>query len=412
MRQSLLFTQAIRSSPKDEVSRNGKLLVQAGFIKKEMAGVFSFLPLGFRVLKKIESIIRQEMNALGAQEILMPALQPKENWQKTGRWETMTDLFKIKDTTGRDFALGPTHEEIVVPLVKQFLSSYKDLPFAVFQIQDKFRSELRTKSGLLRGREFLMKDMYSFHRDPEDLQNFYDKVAEAYKKIWQKVGIGHLTYLTFASGGTFSKYSHEFQTITPYGEDTIYLDEEKKLAVNKEVLTDEILAELGLPKKKLVEKKAIEVGNIFNLKLKYTEAFDVKYKDEKGELRPVYMGCYGIGLGRVLGTIVEVLADDKGLVWPKAVAPFFVHLIALQPAVYSQAEKYYEELKKSGFEVLFDDRDLSAGEKLVESDLLGIPVRMVVSERNKDKIELKPRTAATAKLFSFPEVINFLKAYD
>jgi len=412
MRQSLLFTEAKREAPKDEVSLNAKLLIQAGFIKKEMAGVYSFLPLGLKVLKKIENIIREEMNAVGGQEILMPALQPKEPWQKTGRFETMTDLFKLKDMADRDFVLGPTHEEIVVPLAAEFINSYKDLPFAVYQIQGKFRSELRAKSGLLRGREFIMKDMYSFHRDPEDLQKFYDLVAKSYKKIFDRVGIGEKTFITFASGGTFSKYSHEFQTLTPYGEDTIYLDKKKNLAVNKEVFNDAVLEDIGLERRDLIEEKSIEVGNIFLLKVKFTEAFGVKYKNEKGECQPVFMGCYGIGLPRLMGTVVEVLADDKGLVWPKGIAPFLVHLVALQPGVLPQAEKIYEELSKQNREVLFDDRSLaSPGEKLVESDLLGLPARLVLSERNKDKIEVKLRNEAESKLLSQSGALKFVKEY-
>ena len=412
MRQSQLFTRTKKEPPRDEVSINARLLIQAGFIKKEMAGVFSFLPLGLRVLKKIENIIRKEMNLLGGQEILMPALHSKEPWLKTGRWETMTDLYKLKDSADREFALGGTHEEIVVPLVAEFLSSYKDLPFAVYQIQDKFRSELRAKSGLLRGREFFMKDMYSFHRSVADCESFYEKVALAYKRIFDQVGIGRMTFMTFASGGLFSKYSHEFQTITPYGEDTIYLGEAKGLAVNREVNTPDVLKDIGLDEEKLVEKKAIEVGNIFQLKVRFTEAFDVKIKDETGKLEPVYMGCYGLGLPRIMGTVVEVLSDEHGMAWPKNIAPYAVHLIALQKEVLPEAESFYEELKKSGVEVLFDDRgEKSSGEKLVESDLFGLPIRLVISERNKGKIEIKIRTEKESRLLEKNEAINFIKNY-
>ncbi|MDP2789482.1 MAG: aminoacyl--tRNA ligase-related protein, partial [bacterium] len=358
MRQSKLFTRTKKEAPSDEVSKNAEFLMRGGFIHKEMAGVYSFLPLGFRVLKKIENIIREEINKAGGQEIFMSTLQPKENWEQTGRWNTLDILYKVKDSTGRESALGPTHEEIVVPILKNYVSSHKDLPVAVYQIQNKFRMEARPKSGVLRGREFLMKDMYSFHTTQADFEKFYEEMKNVYKTIFTRVGIGHITYLTFASGGTFSKYSHEFQTIAPAGEDTIYIDEEKGIAVNKEVFDGEVLNQLGLTKEKLVEQRAIEVGNIFNLKTKYSEPFDLHFMDEKGEKHTVLMGCYGIGLTRLLGTVVEALADDKGMIWPESIAPFAVHLLILgaDQDVSVEAEKVYEHLTKNGIEVLFDDR--------------------------------------------------------
>ena len=329
MRQSILFTKTRKEAPTDEVSKNAELLIRGGFIHKELAGVYSYLPLGLRVLKKIENIIREEMNKVGGQEVLMSSFQPKENWEKTGRWEAMGDLYKVSDASGREVALGPTHEEIVVPILKNYISSHKDFPIYIYQIQNKFRMELRAKSGMLRGREFMMKDMYSFHISQEDFEKFYNQMKDVYKNIFRKVGIGHLTYMTFASGGTFSKYSHEFQTITPFGEDTIYVDEASSIAVNKEVLSDEVLSQLNLVKEKLVEEKAIEVGNIFDLKTKYSEPFDLSYTDPKGEKHIVLMGCYGIGLGRLIGTVVEVLSDDKGIIWPESIAPYALHLLAL-----------------------------------------------------------------------------------
>ncbi len=329
MLQSKLFTKTRKESPADEVSKNAELLIKASFINKEIAGVYSFLPLGFRVLKKIENIIRDEMDKAGGQEVLMPAFHPKENWEKTGRWDSMDDLYKVKDSSGREVALAPTHEELVVPLLQQYISSYKELPQSVYQIQNKFRMELRSKSGILRGREFLMKDMYSFHSNSEDLKNYYEKMKGVYKNVFQRVGIGHVTYLTFASGGSFSKYSHEFQAITSAGEDTIYLDENTGIAVNKEVYNDEVLADLGIVKENLVERKAIEVGNIFELNTKFSDPFDFKFKDEEGKSHTVIMGCYGIGVSRLMGTVVEVLADDKGMIWPEAIAPFKVHLIGI-----------------------------------------------------------------------------------
>jgi prolyl-tRNA synthetase len=414
MRQSKLFTKTRKEAPADEVSKNAEFLIRGGFVHKEMAGVYSYLPLGLLVLRKIENIIREEMNKIGGQEVLMSSFQPKDNWEKTGRWEAMDDLYKVGDSSGREVALGPTHEEIVVPILKNFITSYKDFPVTVYQIQNKFRMELRAKSGMLRGREFIMKDMYSFHTSQEDFENFYEKMKDVYKTVFDRVGIGHLTYLTFASGGTFSKYSHEFQTITGAGEDTIYLDEASGVALNKEVLNDEVLAQLKLNKEKLVEHKSIEVGNIFDLKTKYSAPFDLSYTDPKGEKHVVLMGCYGIGLGRLMGTVVEALSDDKGIIWPESIAPFAVHLLALgeDEAVLKEADKTYESLVKAGVEVLFDDRaGISAGEKFSDADLLGMPYRAVVSARSlkENGIEIKKRTEEKGKIVTLPELLKLLK---
>ena len=417
VRQSRLFTKTRKDAPADEVSRNAELLIRGGFIHKEMAGVYSYLPLGLRVLEKIGNIIREEMNKAGGQEVLLSSFHPKENWEKTGRWEAMTDLYKVSDTSGREVALGPTHEEIIVPILKNFVTSYKDLPVAVYQIQNKFRMELRAKSGILRGREFMMKDMYSFHATPEDFEEFYNKMKDVYKTIFQRVGIGHLTYLTFASGGTFSKYSHEFQTLTAVGEDTIYVDEEKGVAVNKEVLNSEVLKQLNLTKEKLAERKAIEVGNIFDLKTKYSQPFDLSFTDEKEQKHTVLMGCYGIGLGRLMGAVVEVLSDDKGIIWPESIAPFAVHLLSVVEGekISAEAEKVYESLLKANVEVLFDDRTgMSAGEKFADSDLLGIPYRAVISARSikEGGIELKKRDEAKGKIIELDELLKSIKSHS
>lgn len=415
MKQTHLFTKTRKEAPSDEVSRNAEFLIRAGFIHKEMAGVYSYLPLGLKVLKKIENIIREEMNKVGGQEILMSSLQPKENWEKTGRWDSMDDLYKVSDSSGREVALGPTHEEIVVPILKNYISSHKDFPLYVYQIQNKFRMELRAKSGILRGREFIMKDMYSFHTSKEDFEEFYNKMKDTYKTIFQRVGIGHLTYMTFASGGTFAKYSHEFQTLTPVGEDTIYVDEAGAVAVNKEVLNDEVLSQFNLTKEKLIEQKSIEVGNIFDLKTKYSEPFDLSYTDLSGEKHTVLMGCYGIGLGRLLGTVVEVLSDDKGIIWPESIAPFQVHLLALgeSESVSKEAKKVYETLQKNNIEVLFDDRkEISAGEKFADADLLGMPFRVVISERSMKEggLELKKRKEEKGEIVSEEELLKILKS--
>ena len=402
MRQSKLFTKTIKDAPKDEVSINAGLLIKAGFVDKLMAGAYSYLPLGLKVLDKIKNIVRQEMDAIDGQEILMPALNPKENWQKTGRWDSLDILFKTKGANDKEYALAPTHEEVVSPLAKKIIFSYKDLPFYVFQIQDKFRNELRAKSGILRTREFLMKDLYSFHADQKDLDAYYEKVAKAYVNIFKECGIGKTTYRTLASGGSFSKYSHEFQTVTDAGEDVILVCKKCSMAINKEIISENKTC----PKcggSEYEEKKAVEVGNIFNLGTKYSLPFDLKFRDKDGSEKPVLMGCYGIGLSRLLGAIVEVCHDEKGIVWPKSVAPFLVHLISIEKnnKVENAVKKIYTDLQKRNINVLYDDRaDKTAGEKFAEADLIGIPYRVVVSEKTlaKNSVEVKERSKKSVKL--------------
>ncbi len=412
-RQSKLFTKTKKEAPSDEVSKNAELLTRGGFIHKEMAGVYTYLPLGLRVVKKIENIIRDEMNSVGGQEVSMTALQNREIWKKSERWsdEVVDNWFKTKLKNDTELGLGFSHEEPLVNLLGQFVSSYKDLPLAIYQFQTKFRNELRAKSGILRGREFLMKDMYSFHTSQEDFDNFYDKMKEVYKSIYKKAGIGHITYMTFASGGVFSKYSHEFQTITSAGEDTIYVDEATGVAINQEVYNDEVLANLNLTKENLVENKAIEVGNIFPLKDKFSKPFDLSFTDEKGEKHTIIMGCYGIGLGRLMGTVVEALSDDKGIIWPESIAPYKIHLLVLgdDEKVSSEAEVLYEKLVKNNTEVLFDDRiGMSAGEKFADADLLGIPVRVVVSARSLKEggVEIKKRTEEKGKIITVDDLLK------
>lgn len=412
MRQSELFTRTRKEAPKDEVSTNARLLVRAGFADKLMAGVYTLLPLGMRVYRKIEDIIRREMDAVGGQEILMPSLQPKANWEKTGRWKTYDSLFRFMSYyTKGEYALGPTHEEVVVPLVQAQNLSYKDFPVSVYQIQTKFRDEARAKSGLLRGREFSMKDLYSFHTNEKDLDSYYEKVKNSYFKIFREVGLGGVTYLTFASGGSFSKYSHEFQTLSDAGEDIIYLCSKCKVAVNKEIIGEQ----KGCPEcgqKKLTEEKAVEIGNIFKLKTKYSSAFGLKFKDEKGKEGDVIMGCYGIGLTRLLGAIVEVHHDEKGIVWPESVAPFQVHLARLgqDAKVLEFADDVYRKLVAKDVEVLYDDRDVSAGEKFADADLIGISYRVVVSSKTleKKKVEVKKRGEKGEKLMNIEEVIKVI----
>lgn len=413
MRQSQFFIKTRKEAPADEVAKNAKLLIRAGFVDKLQAGVYTYLPLGLRVLKKIEQIIREEINKEGGQEILMPSLHPKELWQTTGRWDSMDDLYKVTDASGRENALGATHEEVVVPLVKQFISSYRDLPFSVYQFQNKFRMELRAKSGILRGREFIMKDQYSFHTTEEDMKVYYEKMKKAYTRIFERMGIGARTYLTYASGGSFSKYSHEFQTLTEAGEDTIYICDDCHIAINEEIIEDQHHVCPICGSEKLRTEKSVEVGNIFELKTKYSAPFNLTYKDETGADQTVVMGCYGIGLGRVLGTVVEVFGDDKGLVWPRAIAPFTVHLVEIPSAdanVRVEAEKLYSELTARGVEVLWDERDLRAGEKFAESDLLGIPFRVVVSEKTLagKTLEVKERISGEVSMCTRDELFQTL----
>jgi prolyl-tRNA synthetase len=392
MKQSQLFTKTRREAPKDEVAKNAQLLIRAGYIHKEMAGVYSYLPLGLRTLNKIVGIIREEMNAIGGQEVHLTALQDKKLWETTNRWDdkVVDNWFKTELKNGSSVGLGFTHEEPLTALMKDHIRSFRDLPKAVYQFQTKFRNEERAKSGILRGREFLMKDLYSFNVDEEAHAEFYEKATEAYIRIYDRLGIGAETYKTFASGGSFAKYSHEFQTLTEAGEDTIYVDEKRHIAVNKEVLNDEVLGSLKLKKGDLIERKAVEVGNIFSLGTKYSEPLGLVFKDTEGKSKPVFMGSYGIGPGRVMGTIVEIHADEKGLVWPEAVAPFNVHLVAIFDKnvadggvgkVKKAADDLYAKLTKKGIEVLYDDRDVSAGEKFGDSDLIGIPRRYVISEK-------------------------------
>jgi prolyl-tRNA synthetase len=417
MKTSQLFTKTRKDAPADEVSKNAQLLIRAGYIYKEMAGVYTMLPLGLIVLNKIEQIIREEMNAIGGQEMLLTTLQQSSSWEASGRWDdkVMDVWFRTKLSNGTELGLAPTHEEPLTDIMKNHITSYKDLPKYVYQFQTKFRNELRSKSGLMRGREFLMKDLYSFCRDKAEHDKFYEICAEAYHKIYDRLGIGDITYRTFASGGSFSKYSDEFQTLSPVGEDTVYVHEAKKLAINSEVFSDEVLKDLGLDKKDLVEKKAVEVGNIFTLGAKYSEALDLKYVAEDGSEKLVFMGSYGIGPSRVMGLLAEHFADENGLAWPMTVAPYQVYLVAVGESeeVKNASNKLYEELSEKGIEVLYDDRDVRPGEKFADADLLGIPVRLVVSDKTlaNESVELKNRTSKEVSIVKITEIADLLYKY-
>lgn len=407
MLQSKLFTKTRKEAPADEVSKNAQLLIRAGYVHKEMAGVYAYLPLGLKVLNNIIQVIREEMNAIGGQEVTLTALQEKETWEPTNQWDdNQVDVwFKTHLKNGTELGLAVTHEPVFTKLLKSFVSSYRDLPLYLYQFQTKFRNETRAKSGIMRCREFIMKDLYSFSKSQEEHDAFYEKVRLAYVNIFEKVGLGSQTYFTFASGGMFSKFSHEFQTVTDAGEDIIYVHEGKKIAINKEVYTDEVLKELGVQKDELVEKKSVETGNIFSLGTRFSQALDLTYANEKGEKIVPVMGSYGIGPGRVMGTIVELLSDDKGIVWPENIAPFKVHLLSFKQD--EKAKEIYDALSTKGVEVLFDDRDVSIGIKLNDADLLGIPHRVLITEKSlaAGGVEYKKRTNSEAEILSIDACI-------
>ncbi len=408
MLQSKLFPKTKKEAPKDAESINHKLLVRAGFTDQLMAGSWTLLPLGLRVVTKINNIIREELNKTGAQEVLMPLLHPKEIWNETGRWETADEImYKLTDTREKEFALSFTHEEIFLDLVRKHLNSYQDLPIALYHFSTKFRNELRAKSGILRGREFVMKDLYSIHTDEKDFNNYYEEVKKAYSRIFKRIGFDFK--ITEAGGGVFTKnHTHEFQVPAEAGEDIIYVCNKCGWGVNEEVY------EKGMEKKcpscgstDIKKEKSIEVGNIFPFGTYYSEKMNVNYIDEKGNKKPVYFGSYGIGSTRVMGTSVEVSHDDRGIIWNKEIAPFDVHLIELPGS--KNVKKIYEELQKNGIDVLWDDRQLGAGQKFADSDLIGIPVRLVASQKSGDKIEWKERNKEKTELVSLEEVVKRLK---
>ena len=396
MKLSKTFIKTLREAPKDETAKNGAYLIRAGYIHKEIAGVYDYLPLGLRVIENIKAIIRDELNKIGCEELSLTTLQNPEPWEKTGRFDDQeVDIwFKTELASGGILGLAPTHEEPVTNLMKSYLSSYKDLPVAVYQFQTKFRNELRAKSGLMRGREFLMNDLYSFHTSEEDLDRFYAEVEGAYRRIFERLGIGESTFETFASGGIFTKYSHEFQTILPVGEDTIYYNSDKSAVLNKEVYNDEVLNDLGVAGQKFEETSAAEVANIFKLKFKYSEPLELKFSDESNEQKIAYMGCYGLGVSRLMGVIAEKFADEKGLVWPETVAPYKYHLIGIGEKGLAEAEKFYNGREDA---VLYDDRDKRPGEKFADAELMGLPLRIVISDRTLEQNEAEVTDRKTGK---------------
>jgi prolyl-tRNA synthetase len=414
MRVSKLFTKTSKTAPADEVAKNAQLLIQAGYVHKEMAGAYDYLPLGIKVLENIKQIVREEMDAIGGQELIMTGLQRRDVWETTGRWsdEVVDVWFKSKLQDGTDVGFGWSHEEPIVDMMKRYVASYKDLPAYVYQFQTKLRNELRAKSGIMRGREFVMKDMYSCSLDAEQHEKFYQSCIDAYMRVYQRLGLGDDTYVTFASGGAFTEFSHEFQTICDAGEDVIYLHREKNIALNEEVLDDANLAKLGVKREELEAVKTAEVGNIFNFGTSKSEDMDFGFTNEKGEKQLVHLGSYGIGITRVMGVIVEKFADERGLVWPENIAPYRVYLARLgsDAAVVKAADDLYDSLTDAGVTVLYDDRDARPGEKFADADLLGMPHRVVVSAKTLEQgsIEYKQRTEAESRMLSDEQLKSIL----
>lgn len=407
MRVSKLFTKTLKQAPADEVAKNAQLLIRAGFVYKEMAGVYAYLPLGLRVLENIKQIVREEMDAIDSNELVMTTLQRKEVWEKTSRWsDDVVDIwFKTALKDGTELGLGWSHEEAIVEMVRNYIHSYRDLPISLYQFQQKMRNELRAKSGIMRGREFIMKDMYSLHATKEDLDAYYEKAIEAYKRVYDRLGIGEDTYVTFASGGAFTKFSHEFQTICEAGEDIIYLHREKNIAINEEVI-DEAVVELGIKREELEQVKTAETGNIFNFGSQKTDEMGLYYTDAEGKQQSLYIGSYGIGITRAMGVIAEKLSDEKGLVWPENIAPYKVYLVSIGN-VAEQATELYDKLQAAGVSVLFDDRDERPGAKFADAELIGLPYRVTISERllGEGKLEFSRRTGGEIELLTLDELL-------
>jgi prolyl-tRNA synthetase len=413
MRISQLFTKTSKTAPADEVAKNAQLLIRAGFVYKVMAGVYAYTPLGLRVLENIKQIVREEMNAIGGQELIMSSLQKRETWEETGRWDDeVVDVWfksKLKDDT--EVGFGWSHEEAIIEMMKQYLESYKDLPVNVYQFQTKMRNELRAKSGIMRGREFVMKDMYSMSLDAEQHDAFYQASIEAYNRVFDRLGIGNETYVTFASGGAFTEFSHEFQTICDAGEDIIYLHRERNIAVNEEVLDDENLAKLGIKRDELEKVKSAEVGNIFNFGTQKSKDTNFTFTNAEGKKQFVHLGSYGIGVTRLMGVVVEKFADDKGIVWPESIAPAKVYLVRIggETAV-KHADELYAELTAKGIEVLYDDRDERPGIKFADAELMGIPYRVTASDRlmETNQYEFTERKTSQTKLLTHDELLATL----
>lgn len=412
MKRSQLFIKTRKDAPADEIAKNAQLLIRAGFVHKVMAGVYAYTPLGIRVIEKIKQVVREEMDAVAGCELIMTALQRPDTWKETGRWDDdVVDVWfktKLKDDT--EVGLAWSHEEAIVEMMKQHITSYKDLPQSVYQFQTKFRNELRSKSGIMRGREFVMKDMYSVHTSQEDMDQYYDKVIEAYKKVFDRLGIGSKTFVTFASGGAFTKFSHEFQTICDAGEDTLYVNDDRTIAVNEEVL-DDAAKDMGIDKATLKPVVSAEVGNIFKFGTEKSEKMDFTFTDSDGKKKPLFLASYGIGITRVMGVIAEMMSDEKGLVWHANIAPYHVYLATIGD-VSVQAEKLCLDLETAGVEVLYDDRDERPGAKFADAELMGIPYRIVISDRTmqNNSVEVVSREDGMTSIVLISDIVEEIKA--
>lgn len=415
MRQTQLFTKTQKEAPADEVAKNAQLLIRAGYIHKEMAGVYQLLPLGLMVVQKIKQIVRDGMREWGSNELIATNLQPAEVWQRTSRWDddVVDCWFKTELKAGGTVGLAWSHEEPLANMMINHISSYKDLPVAIYQFQNKLRNEVRAKSGIMRGREFIMKDAYSFAATEEQHNDMYERSKEVYMNMFERMGIGEDTYVTFAAGGAFTEFSHEFQTVCDAGEDVTYICKEKGVAINEEVLETANLVELGVSRDELVATKTAEVGNIFNFGRQKAEEVGLFFKNENGESIPVWMGSYGIGITRLMGVLVEKFADEKGIVWPTEVAPYSVHLIGLNledAEIRDYVDGVYSILKRRGVAVLYDDRDLRPGEKFADADLLGMPLRVVASRKTKEegKFEVVRRVDGETQFLSEDALLDLV----
>lgn len=406
MKYSELFGKTLKNAPREAERVSHKLLIRGGFIDRQLvAGVYTLLPLGWRVYKKIENIIREEMNKIGAQELSLPSLQPRELWLRSDRWDHMDPpLFKLKDRHDKDLLIAPTHEEVITDLVGRFVNSYKDLPLALYQIQNKFRNEMRPTGGLMRVREFVMKDLYSFHASEEDLDDYYHLVIESYKNIFNCCGF-HAKIVEASSGTIGGDESHEFMMICGSGEDKITYCTKCDWAANIVKSHSEKCPKCG----SLTElANSVENGHAFKLGTKYSMAMGAFFTDQYGKKKPITMGCYGIGLGRLISTVVEEHHDDRGIIWPDSLAPFSVHLVDLN--LPERGEEIYTVLKNFGINVLWDDRQgVTPGEKFADFDLIGIPLRLVISETTGDQVEFKRRDEETRDILTLEEIVERLR---
>jgi prolyl-tRNA synthetase len=411
---SKFFIPTIKETPIGTEAVSHQLSLRAGIVHMLSAGVYCYLPLGLRVLKRVEDIIRQEMNNAGAHELFLSCLQPIELWQKTGRDKTLAEvMIRFKDKKGKEMCLGPTHEEVITEVTRSYVQSYRQLPVTLYQIQTKFRDELRTRFGIVRACEFIMKDAYSFDRDKEGLKKSYKLMYDAYNNIFKRCGL-NTVIVEADSGAMGGDLSHEFLIMAPIGEDFVAQCSSCGFAQGAKEDFQEGAKCPQCSQATMQKKVAIELGHIFQLGTKYTDALEGLYLDEDGKRKPMVMGCYGIGVSRMIAAIIEANSDANGIIWPKEVAPFDVEILPLQgndPESMKLARDYYDELRKEGFEVLLDDRDESAGRKFNDADLIGIPWKIIIGKRKlaEGAVELKSRKTGEVKVVPKDQVVSVIK---